>query len=97
MATCSFKVDGNAFPAAEMSAPESGRALVLQEALAAMTSKHIDRTGSEEVTFLILSISGWLVPALEVERPCCPGCGVYCTALVGEPSCRGLLWHTLAK
>ena len=39
VATCAFKEDSIVFPAAEMSSPESGRALVLQEPLAAMTSK----------------------------------------------------------
>ena len=34
--TCSFRVDRIAIPAAEMSAPESGRALGLQESLVAM-------------------------------------------------------------
>ena len=34
--TCAFRVGRIAFPAAEMSAPESGRALELQEPLVAM-------------------------------------------------------------
>ena len=58
VATCAFKQDSIVFPAAEMSAPESGRALVLQEPLAAMTSKCINGAGSEEATCLMLSSSG---------------------------------------
>ena len=50
VATGSFRVDNMAFPAAEMSAPESGRALVLQEPFEAMMSRYIDGAGSEEAT-----------------------------------------------
>ena len=42
----SLRVDSIAFPAAEMSAPESGRALVLQEPFAEITSRLTNGAGS---------------------------------------------------
>ena len=41
----SLRVDSIDFPAAEMSAPESGRALVLQEPFAEMTSRLTNGAG----------------------------------------------------
>ena len=46
----SLRVDSIVFPAAEMSAPESERALVLQEPFAEMTSRLTNGAGSEEAT-----------------------------------------------
>ena len=43
-----FRVDSMTFLAAEMSVPESGRALVLQEPFFAMVSSVINEAGSEE-------------------------------------------------
>jgi len=42
VAICSFRADKMVFPAAEMSAPESGRALVLLEPFFAMMSRVIN-------------------------------------------------------
>jgi len=81
-----------------MSAPESGRAMDLQEPLAAMTSRLIVGAGSEEATCWMLSNPGWFVSSLDADRLRCPGCGVRCITVVGKAyGLVGLLRQTLAK